>query len=367
MNAQAFLASPSPSATRRTLRMSVLLVGGVWLAFFVWVVWGLYDGDPLRALHLAGYNERPYDGQFVYYIAQTPAPREVAERLDVPAYRYQRILLPLLAHGVCLGQAACLPWAIFAWDALAQLLAVALLGALLQQQGHSPWWAALAYGLWPGLTGAFLAGLPEPLAYGWVVVALWAAQRRRPGLTALAYTLGVLAKEVVLVFVIAHALWLWVQRRRREAAWLGLPLLVFVLWQGLLWHWFGHIGLGSGGAGATPWEWIPFAGLLKVGLANGRLLLLYLVLFIPVWVPALLALQWSWQPPHTLASFLYLLNALPIIFLPYSTFREPAGVLRVASGLQLAFLLYALQHRHQRALQRLLPLALALNTFWLWG
>ncbi|NIS82113.1 MAG: hypothetical protein GTO14_18325, partial [Anaerolineales bacterium] len=34
-----------------------------------------------------------YDGQFVYYMAVDPDPRSVQEHLDVPAYRYQRILL----------------------------------------------------------------------------------------------------------------------------------------------------------------------------------------------------------------------------------------------------------------------------------
>ncbi len=352
---------------RRALVGNVLLVGVVWLAFFVWVVWGLYAGNPLRALHLAAFSDRPYDGQFVYYIAQNPTPAQVAPRLDVPAYRYQRILLPLLARGICLGHTTCLPWAIFAWDALMHLLAVGLLGSMLRSQGHSPWWAALAYGLWPGLMGAFLAGLPEPLAYGLVVMALWAAKHQRPVLTALAYTLGILAKEVVLIFVIAHGLWLWWQHQRRAAAWLGLPILIFGFWQILLWYWFGHVGMGSGGAGATGWEWIPFAGLIKVGLVNWRLFLLDVVLFAPVWIPALLALQWAGPPIHTLEGCLFLCNALPIIFLPYSTFREPAGVLRVASGLQLAFLLFALRAHHQHVLRRLLPLALALNTFWLLG
>ena len=33
-----------------------------------------------------------YDGQFAYYIALSPDPEDVAPKLDVPGYRYQRIL-----------------------------------------------------------------------------------------------------------------------------------------------------------------------------------------------------------------------------------------------------------------------------------
>src|SRR3972149_9882916 len=51
-----------------------------------------------------------YDGQFAYYIAIDPAPRVVAPKLDAPAYRYQRILYPLLAPALALGGPAAIPW-----------------------------------------------------------------------------------------------------------------------------------------------------------------------------------------------------------------------------------------------------------------
>ena len=44
-----------------------------------------------------------YDGQFAYYIAVSPNPKDVAIQLDVPAYRYQRILYPLMARSLALG------------------------------------------------------------------------------------------------------------------------------------------------------------------------------------------------------------------------------------------------------------------------
>src|SRR5690606_40616249 len=51
-----------------------------------------------------------YDGQFVYYIARDPGD---AERfLDVPAYRFQRILLPILGRVLAFGQNDLLPWSL---------------------------------------------------------------------------------------------------------------------------------------------------------------------------------------------------------------------------------------------------------------
>ena len=43
-----------------------------------------------------------YDGQFVYYIARDPS--TATQYIDVPAYRFQRILLPMLARFLAFGQ-----------------------------------------------------------------------------------------------------------------------------------------------------------------------------------------------------------------------------------------------------------------------
>jgi hypothetical protein len=45
-----------------------------------------------------------------------------------------------------------------------------------------------------------------------------------------------------------------------------------------------------------------------------------------------------------------LLHALLIIFLPFSTFREPLGVVRIATGMVLSILMVASARKHQRVL-----------------
>ncbi len=143
-------------------------------------------------------------------------------------------------------------------------------------------------------------------------------------------------------------------RRRRLVPWI-LTACVYAGWQAWLWLVFGSPGLVSGGAMATSFEWIPFMGLLRVGVVSGRALALYLVMFGPTIVlPAVWAL-WSWlrdalRRSYSPEGWALAVNAAMIAVLPFSTFREPLGLLRVATGLVLAVLLYASRHHSRRAL-----------------
>jgi hypothetical protein len=93
----------------------VLLVALLLVASAIWKE----GGDPLALARIGtrfsqgepGGSEG-YDGQFVYYIARDPSPQRVASYLDVPAYRYQRILLPVLARLLAAGNPAGIPWTI---------------------------------------------------------------------------------------------------------------------------------------------------------------------------------------------------------------------------------------------------------------
>src|SRR5690349_8901653 len=59
-------------------------------------------------LQAYGYTEEGYDGQFNYLIARDPV--EAQAYVDVPAYRYQRILLPALVRFLAFGQNGALPY-----------------------------------------------------------------------------------------------------------------------------------------------------------------------------------------------------------------------------------------------------------------
>jgi len=306
------------------------------------------EGDPA--------GTEGYDGQFALYVARDPDPQSVAPHLDRPAYRYQRILLPLTARLAALGDPAAIPWALLAIGLLAQFGGTFAVAALLAS--HKRWTGyALTYGLWVGLVAGVGLFLHEPLAYalaagGW---ALRAHERRSLGNVLLG--LALFAKETTLAFAVAALLADVLGRRdsRRPAMWLAGAFLLFGAWQLWLWRTFGELGLGSGGAQGTPFEWIPLMGLVRVGFVDLKVLLLYLVIFGPTMVAPAIWAAWSGlrevlRRTVTGDGWALLLNGCLILFLPFSSFREPLAILRIGSGVVLATLAYAAASGRRRIL-----------------
>jgi hypothetical protein len=294
-----------------------------------------------------------YDGQFAYYIARDPL--NGWRLCDIPAYRYQRILYPILARLLALGQEKLIPYVLPLINVAALAAGTWLTEQILCHYKKSRWYA-LTYGLYAGLLMSARLDLNEPLAYGLGQAAILSTERDRWKLATLFFALGALAKETVLVFVAGYLLFLLA--RRHWCRWAGLALGVavpFLAWQGALWAWFGRPGLGSGGAGDTGWEWLPFRGLWSVGAINLRVLVLLALVMVPLAViPTLLSL-WAagrelwhgrWQP----FTALVFANALVMLFLPQSTYREFLAMLRLTIGLVVATLVFGAQRCSKRTL-----------------
>jgi hypothetical protein len=307
------------------------------------------DGDPTTNQGTEG-----YDGQFVYSIARDPD--DAARFLDVPAYRFQRILLPALGRALALGETDALPWTLLMVNLVALAAGTWVLEQLLQHYGASRWYA-LGYGLALGTLGAVRLTLPEPLAYGLALGGLLCLTRGRVLLAALLFALAALAKETTLILAAAVGLSLLWERRWRDAVGFGgVALLPFAVWQAQLSAQFGAAGVGAGGALATSFEFIPFAGVIRI-LTEGGLtvfivlgaILLPFVLLPTIW--GLLASLRAFRRGQTgLTTWLLLVSAGVMVFIPFSTYREPLGILRFIVGLQIAVLLFAAQTRHRRAL-----------------
>ena len=319
-------------------------------------------GDPLYLVHIGTrYSQgdpngtEGYDGQFVYFIARYLDPSIVAVHLDVPAYRYQRILLPLLAHGLSFGNSGLLPWMIPLLGLFSLAIGTWAVAALLSSWQVNPWYA-LIFGFWAGFVLALVTDLPEPLAYSLVACGILAIERNRLVLGSCLMGLSVFAKEVTLLFVLAAILVYLNERRWREVILMGLlgivPYAVFQIW---LWSIFGQPGIGSGGAMATPFELLPFMGLFRIGFQSPLYLLAMLVVFGPtilfpvVWGIWVSVKSWLVNERNLMVVGLFL-NALVIVFTPFSTFRETGGIIRFSSGLVLAVLLFAGRYHQRRAL-----------------
>jgi hypothetical protein len=296
-----------------------------------------------------------YDGQFVYFIAIDPNPLTVAQHLDVPAYRYQRILLPLLANAFSLRSQPVIPWMIVIIGIISLVAGTWSVSVLLSGWGVSRWYA-LVYGFWAGFMLALVVDLPEPLAYGLVAGGILALEHKRPWLGWCLFGLAVFARETALLFVLA-TLVVYLYRRELKQV-LGLTLVgvvPFLIFQAWLWLTFGSLGLGSGGAMATPFEVIPYMGLLRIGSSSLVYLLAMLLVFGPtvilpsVWGVWRSTKSWLAGERNQIVTGLFF-NALIIAFTPFSTFREPGGIIRFATGLILAVLLFAGRYRQRRVL-----------------
>ncbi len=334
-----------------------------------------YEGDPLIfALLGTRYSQadpegtQGYDGQFAYYIARDPG--NGWRYCDVPAYRYQRILYPLLAWVLALGQPEAVGWTLIALNVAALVGGTYFTERLLAARGVSRWYA-LVYGLYGGLVAGLRLDLTEPLAFGLVQAGLWAWEVGRQGdketrgqqeaknlsfVCCLLLALAALAKETALIAAAGLFLYLALERRWREAVGLGLVVgLPFAIWQGVLWVWLGSPGVGAGGAMATPFEWLPFAGLLRVAAVSWPVFWLLLAIEGPLFVlPTVWALIVSLRAllrgrRHPWVTVL-LAQAAVLPFLPFSTWREPLAMARLAIGLVAATLLYGAWRRSRRVL-----------------
>lgn len=350
----------------RRAKLSALWPAAVALVVsLVYVAWRLAEAnwDPVALAEIgradaggAPDGRNGYDGQFAYFMAVDLDPVSVSSRLDVPAYRYQRILLPLLARGLALGQPDWIPWTLVLVNLVAHTLGTAAVARVLDERGLWPGYA-LAYGCWVGLVAGVGLDLHEPLAYALVAAGWLAHSRNRPALSGLLIGASLFAKETALLFWAALLLGsVLTPRQWRSVAYLSAAGVAFAAWQIALYRAFGAFGLGSGGAMATPFEWIPFMGLWRIGSVSWAALGLFVVIFGPtivmpsVW-GAIASARALWSQRASAEGWALLLNSASIAFLPHSTFREPLGLVRFACGLVLATLLFSSSREALRPLR----------------
>jgi len=353
---------PAPRSLNLRPWMLVLILCLLYVAF----VLIRNQGDPLALVTIGtrfsqgiADGSEGYDGQFVYYIARDPA--TAAQYLDVPAYRFQRILLPLLGRALAFGQPSLITWTLLIINLISLAGGTWLLENLLVRQEVSRWYA-LTYGLTVGIFASVRLSLSEPLAYALVLGGLTLANRERWGWSAVVFALAGLAKETTLFFAAGYTLYLLVGRRWRTAiGFSAVSMVPFILWQLILRNSLGTFGIGSGGALATGFEVIPFAGVARIltdtpPKSRAGLVLIFSAILIPfVIVPTVWALWRCWvdlrKRAWTAYTYLLFANAIILPFVPFSTYREPLGILRFIVGLQIALMLYAAQGKRTRALR----------------
>jgi hypothetical protein len=232
-----------------------------------------------------------------------------------------------------------IPWSMLLINLVAASATVYVLSRMLAERGVNPYWALV-----PLLTFNYLIGvrmdLNEPLAYGLALAGLWAFDQKRLASSAALFALAGLGREIALVFPVALALWLVLERRWREA-WIvsAAGVMPYLIWAVVVRSWLGVSPF------ATPLAkplLIPFAGMAVLEGIEGRVLV-GLWAAVPAALAAIAAIvhilrrRLNLQSPEAV---LLLANCAIIAVLPVPTWIDPLAVLRLSVGLILTLLLW---------------------------
>jgi hypothetical protein len=286
-----------------------------------------------------------YDGQFSYAIAVDPL--NAHGRLDQPDFRYRRIVYPLLARVLGLGNPAWIPWAMLAINLAAAVTGCIILGELLARRGASPW-LALVMPFSLGYLIAVRADLTEPLALALALGGWLAFEENRPGWAACLFAVGGLTKEIALLFPAALLSWQLLKRGWHQVALLAISPLPYLLWSAIL---IAGLGTSPMTAHQTRPLLIPFEGVRYLADPVSKVIAGMWVL-VPAATAGLWAAMDTWREPASERgrdALLVLILAVFIAVMPQPTWEDPLAILRTGLGLLVAVLIW-LATAHRRAL-----------------
>jgi hypothetical protein len=290
-----------------------------------------------------------YDGQYFYYMALDP--RNAHFYMDFPSYRYTRILYPMAARLLALGQPALIPSTLLLLNWLAIGAGTFLVAAWLKRRSLSPW-LALIYGCYPGLFLALQHDLSEPLAYALVALGVYLYDyggRRRLLTAGAAFGLAALARETTAVFAICYAVNTLLAGGQPGAGWrarardgwrpaitvAGLALGPLALYKGFLTLWLGAAGVPSS---VLPSP-IPFGGLFALWPWNSQQVMGILTVVLPALICGAAGVWALRRGVRDVQIWLLLVQiALFVVLLPYTTYYDIYSTDRVAAGVMLAAL-----------------------------
>lgn len=322
---------------------------------------GLNNWNPMAFVSIGsqfdpdhGVSELGYDGQFAYQIAKDPL--HASPFLDEPAYRYQRILYPILARILTFGNINAIPWALILINIVSLTLGTLATEKILLAHHHSRWYA-LAYGGFAGFLLSLRLDLTEPLAFALIQWGILLFDRGKWWRSIPLFALAALTRELTLLFAAACVFYLFSNKRFTQGFLWGLgTLLPFGLWQVFLRLWLGEWGIRSGGARASSFEIIPFKGWWGYPFHDQKIFLLLsvFILFVTL-IPAMIGLIVSIRSlimrHWGLGVWILLFNTVLFPFLPTSNILNLPGLLRITIGLVVAILNYGAIESSKRALR----------------
>ena len=176
-------------------------------------------------------DELGYDGQQFLSIALDPFLQDLdtLASLDHPAYRYRRILYPLLSYFLGFGNSQIIPYVMVAINAIAILLIIWVTGLYFKSYSAKVNQALFVLAI-PGVWIVLSLSTSDLLAGLFFVSAFYFYQNNKPIYMSLMVSLGCLTRETLLLLWISlvfSAMW---QKKDSYFKYLGLALIPPLAW-----------------------------------------------------------------------------------------------------------------------------------------
>jgi len=176
-------------------------------------------------------DELGYDGQQFLSIALDPFLQDLdtLASLDHPAYRYRRILYPLLSYFLGFGNSQIIPYVMVAINAIAILLIIWVTGLYFKSYSAKVNQALFVLAI-PGVWIVLSLSTSDLLAGLFLVSAFYFYQRNKPIYMSLMVSLGCLTRETLMLLwmaLIVDAMW---QKKDHYFKYLGMAIIPPLAW-----------------------------------------------------------------------------------------------------------------------------------------
>jgi hypothetical protein len=320
-------------------------------------------------------SEYGYDGQFYYRLALEPFYKNtlLGPKIDAPAYRMQRILYPVFVHLLSFGRPGLVPFNLIFVNLLFICL-IAFAGAEIAKAfGLSPIYG-LAFSLYPGFVFSLIVDTPEALTCGFILLSLLAIRKGWHILATLFLSCMLLTRETTFIVWTSIFVTLIIQYFKKSSDYklrlesVIIPFTIFSLWQGIIYHRWGHPAFAEGSNNLG----IPFFGYFNsiINLIkssenlSGILDLSLLGGYLALWISGFILLTRSKTLLHE--KVLFLLYSLFVIFFSQPVYEYRGGFLRVFSEFYTAGIIIILSSKSSLK-QFLVPFWLVLFFLTAWG
>lgn len=196
-----------------------------------------------------------YDGEFYYRLALNPFTSKISDYgiiLDVPSYRHQRIMYPILVWIFSLGKSELIPFMLFFINFIA-ILVLTLLGSYLAKLLNlNPIWG-ITFALFPGFIYSFSSDLAEIVQALFLLSGIILLKKSKYFYGATFFSLATLTRESSLIIPIS----LFIFSAKRK--YMLIPITVFATFQFILLSVWGEFPFSSKASAFT----LPFFGLVS--------------------------------------------------------------------------------------------------------